>query len=153
MVVVTFLFFFFQFQNSMFVGPSLCVPFIILAIYGIGYGKDYTNIHILIKIAIKSSYIRYSLEGVIASLLNGRGMLRCPDDEAFCPFHNTDFFLKWMGLDDCVYWVAVLALFAFFLMFRGVSFYILRQRIKPGRTFRAIQIIVGIIKAQFNVMK
>lgn len=137
----------------MFVAPSMCVPFIILSIYGIGFGKSFASINILVKIAIKCSFIRYSLEGVIASMLNNRGKLHCPETEDFCPFHSADIFLKWMGLDQCIYWIAILGLFTFFLVFRGVSFYILRQRLKPGRTFRAVKLIFRVIKDKLNISK
>lgn len=141
--------FFVNLQNSMFVGPVLCVPFIILSIYGLGYYHE--GIPLIIEIGMKFSYLRYSLEGVVAALLMNRGNMRCPEEEVFCPLANVDLFLRMMRLEKSIFWVAILALFGFYIVFRGICFYLLKQRLSPGKTFRAIQVIGRIVKTQFNL--
>lgn len=135
----------------MFVGPALCVPFIILAIFGVGYKKE--DFPILVEIAMKFSFLRYSLEGVVAAMMFNRESLFCPIEEVLCPFQNVDFFLRVMNFENSAFWISLTALTAFVVVFRGICFYLLRQRLSPGKTFRAIQVIGRLVKTQFNLSR
>lgn len=53
-------------QNSVFMGPALSVPFMLLAIYGLGTGSN--HIPPLIRLGMYGSYLRYGLEGKRISL-------------------------------------------------------------------------------------
>ncbi|VEN59298.1 unnamed protein product [Callosobruchus maculatus] len=131
--------------NAMFVGPVATVPFMLLAVYGFGSGYD--TIPTLIKIAMYFSYLRYSLEGLISAMLKGRQKLNCPDDEDFCIYTDLNFFIQEMGMENTKYWVDVLALVCIFLLFRSSSYYLLRQRLSPNKTFLALQYIGRFIKS------
>lgn len=135
----------------MFVGPVLTVPLMLLAVYGFGSGAE--SIPILIRIAMYFSYLRYALEGLIAAMLYNRPKLPCPDSEDFCFYNDLQFFVKEMGMESAIYWVDFLALFMCYLLFRGASFYLLRQRLSPNKTFVALQVIGRLIKSHFSIAK
>lgn len=142
---------FFPFQNGMFVGPVLTVPLMLLAVYGFGSGLD--SIPLLIRIAMYFSYLRYAMEGLIAAMLYNRPKLMCPDTEEICLFNDLQFFVREMGMDNSVYWVDILALVVWYVVFRGASFYLLRQRLSPNKTFRALQVIGRLVKSHFSITR
>lgn len=78
-------------QNGMFAGPVLSVPLMLLACYGMGSGS--ANIPVLIRIAMKMSYLRYGLEGIIVTMYgSGREQLPCPID--YCHLREPEILLK-----------------------------------------------------------
>lgn len=143
--------FFTFFQNGMFVGPVLTVPLMLLAVYGFGSGTE--SIPVLIRIAMYFSYLRYALEGIISAMLYNRGKLPCPEEEDFCYYSDMDFFVKEMGMENSVYWVDLGALIVCYVLFRAGSFYLLRQRLTPNKTFRALKVIGNLVKSHFSVTR
>ncbi|KAJ8973991.1 hypothetical protein NQ317_009023 [Molorchus minor] len=137
--------------NAMFIGPVVTVPLMLLAVYGFGSGYD--TIPSLIKIAMYFSYLRYSLEGLIHAMLKGREKLECPESEQYCIYTDLNFFVKEMGMENTLYWVDIVALVGVFLLFRGGSYYLLRQRLSPNKTFLALQYIGRIIKSHLGVAR
>ncbi|KAG5863623.1 ATP-binding cassette sub-family G member 1, partial [Gonioctena quinquepunctata] len=137
--------------NSMFVGPVAAVPFMLLAVYG--YGSGYDTIPTLVKIAMYFSYLRYSLEGLINAMLLDREKLSCPESEEICYYTDLSYFMKEMGLEKTAYWTNVLVLFAIFILFRGGSYYLLRQRLSPNKTFLALQYIGRFIKSRLGLTR
>lgn len=134
--------------NAVFVGPVISVPFMLLAVYGFGSGYD--SIPSLIKFAMHFSYLRYSIEALIRIMLTNREKLPCPEEEEFCIWTDLDYFMKDMGMDNSILWVDITALVFIFFLFRGGSYYLLRQRLKPNKTFLALEYIGRLIKSQFG---
>lgn len=129
----------------MFVGPVATVPFMLLAVYGFGSGYD--TIPALIKIAMYFSYLRYSLEGLIHAMLTDRAKLECPEDVDYCLFTDLKYFVKEMGVENTIFWLDVSALVFMTILLRAGSYYLLRQRLSPNKTFLALQYIGRIIKS------
>ncbi|KAJ8947544.1 hypothetical protein NQ318_005023, partial [Aromia moschata] len=137
--------------NAMFVGPVATVPFMLLAVYGFGSGYD--TIPVLIKVAMYFSYLRYSLEGLIHAMLKNRKKLECPESEEFCLYTDLTFFIKEMGMENTIYWVDVVALVGVLILFRGGSYYLLRQRLSPNKTFLALQYIGRLVKSHLGMAR
>lgn len=135
----------------MFVGPVITVPIMLLAVYGFGSGYD--TIPTLIKIAMYFSYLRYSLDGLIHSMLQGRKKLDCPESEDYCIYTDLQFFIKEMGMENTIYWLDIAALVFIFILFRGGSYYLLRQRLSPNKTFLALQYIGRFVKSHFGMSR
>ena len=131
----------------MFVGPVISVPFMLLAVYG--FGSGYESIPVLIKFAMHFSYLRYSLEALIHTMLSDREKLICPEEEEFCIWTDLNYFMKDMGMNDTILWVDIVALVVIFFVFRGCSYYLLRQRLSPNKTFLALEYIGRLVKSQF----
>ena len=131
----------------MFVGPVMMVPFIIFCAYG--FGEGYASIPILIKILMRCSYLRYSFEALVLVMLRGR-KLECPETEEFCMFTNLDEFIEIMAMNNGILWVDIVALVLFLIVVRSASYYLLRQRLMPNKTFMALQYIGRFIKTQMS---
>ncbi|XP_072385495.1 ATP-binding cassette sub-family G member 1-like [Diabrotica undecimpunctata] len=137
--------------NAVFMGPVSSVPFMLLAVYGFGSGYD--TIPSIIKFFMHFSYLRYSLEGLIHAMLKDREKLSCPETEEYCIYTDLNFFVKDMGMENTIYWVDVLVLIFILILFRGGSYYLLRQRLTPNKTFRALQYIGRLVKSQFGIAR
>lgn len=135
----------------MFIGPLICAPFIILA--GYGMGQQYDKIPILIKIAMRFSFVRYAVTGVVAVMLKDRRNLECPDEEDLCPFVNSNYFLSTIGMDKTDLWIDIPALIINMIVFRAVALFLLRQRLCHGKTLQAIKLIGSIVKNHFNLTR
>lgn len=135
----------------MFVGPVITVPFMLLAVYGFGSGYD--TIPMLIKVAMYFSYLRYSLEGLIHAMLKDRPKLTCPETEEYCIYTDLNYFVKEMGMENTKYWLDVTALLVVLILFRSGSYYLLRQRLSPNKTFLALQYIGRFIKSQVGIAR
>lgn len=135
----------------MFVGPVLTVPIMLLAVYG--FGSGYETIPILIKIAMYFSYLRYSLEGMIHAMLTERKKLECPESEEFCIYNDLEYFVREMGMENTIYWLDVLALLIILVIFRGGSYYLLRQRLNPNKTFIALQYVGRFVKSYISTTR
>ncbi|XP_044749959.1 ATP-binding cassette sub-family G member 1-like [Coccinella septempunctata] len=137
--------------NAMFVGPVATVPLMLLAVYGFGSGAE--NIPFIIRVSMYFSYLRYSMEGLIDAMLRDRPNLPCPDDEEFCIFTDLNYFIRVMGMENTIFWVDIVALVFCILLFRGVGYYLLRQRLSPNKTFLAIQYIGRFVKSHFSIAR
>jgi ABC-type multidrug transport system ATPase subunit len=133
--------------NGMFVGPVMMVPFIVFSAYG--FGEGYASIPILIRIMMRFSYLRYSFEALVLVMLSGR-KLDCPDTEEFCIFTDLDKFIEIMAMSNGILWVDILALVIFLVVVRSASYYLLRQRLTPNKTFVALQYIGRFIKTRMS---
>ncbi|CAH0560474.1 unnamed protein product [Brassicogethes aeneus] len=134
--------------NSMFVGPVAVVPLMLLAVYG--FGSGYNSIPSLIRVAMYFSYLRYSLEALIDSMLKDRPKLECPETEDHCIFNDLNYFIREMGMENTIFWVDIATLVFTLLLFRGVGFYLLRQRLTPNKTFVSLQHIGRFVKSQLE---
>ncbi|KAK9709103.1 ABC-2 type transporter [Popillia japonica] len=138
--------------NSMFLAPSCSVPFMLLAVYGMGFG--HVGIPITMKIMMHLSYLRYSLEAVVNAVMRDRGILPCAQDEKLCfAFADPNVFLEIMGFEERNIWVDFGALLFIYVLFRVVCYNLLRQRLSPNKTFRALQLIVRLVKSHISVSR
>ncbi|XP_014213283.1 ATP-binding cassette sub-family G member 1-like [Copidosoma floridanum] len=135
--------------NGMFVGPAMTVPLMLFAVQGIG---DETPLPIYRQIIMYASYIRYGLEGLIVSTYGyNRNKLPCPEGEDlfYCHYSVPRQLLRAMGMTHAVFWVDFLALLAILLLLRALTYYLLRQRLRPNKTFRALHLIGRLVKSHF----
>ncbi|KRT78556.1 hypothetical protein AMK59_7270, partial [Oryctes borbonicus] len=133
--------------NSMFMAPSCSVPLMLLAVYGMGFG--HIGIPIVMKVMMHLSYLRYSLEGVLNAVMRNRGTIPCQlqDDKLCLAFSDMNFFLEMMGFEERNVWVDVGALLFIYVLFRIICYNLLRQRLSPNKTFRALKLIVRLVKS------
>ncbi|XP_011501126.1 PREDICTED: ATP-binding cassette sub-family G member 1 [Ceratosolen solmsi marchali] len=136
--------------NGMFVGPAMTVPLMLFAVQGIG---DEAPLPIYRQIIMYVSYIRYGLEGLIVATYGyNRGKLPCPEGEMFyCHYAVPRQLLRSMGMEKIVFWVDFVALVIILLAFRTLTYYLLRQRLRPNKTFRALHLIGRLIKSHFRM--
>ncbi|CAH4037664.1 unnamed protein product [Pieris brassicae] len=135
--------------NSMFVGPVVTVPLMLLSVYGIGNGDDPPPI--IWKMARACSFMRYGLEGLIVAIYgDSRADLVCPEDVDYCEYKNVKYFVKLMGMSQVCYWFDMCMLFVMLLTLNLVAYYLLRQRLSPNYAFRAIKLIGRFIKNRMN---
>lgn len=136
----------------MFVGPTLIAPLMLLAVYGFGSGSE--DIPIIIRIMMSLSYLRYGLEGIVASIYgSNRGKIPCPEDEEYCLYVNPKHLLTDMGMEGAAFWFDFGVLVAMFVVLKAASFYLLMQRIRPNKTFAALHVIGRLVKSHFSVSR
>jgi ATP-binding cassette, subfamily G (WHITE), member 1 len=135
----------------MFIGPVICCPWMLLSVYGIGSGFE--TISPLVRICMKMSYLRHSLEGIIDAIYGfDRGDMECPDDQMFCPYQKPVFLKRIMGFDYVDFRVSVLALFGFYLVFNFSAIYLIKNRLnyRKRRVLLPIQYVSRVVKQYFN---
>lgn len=133
----------------MFVGPTLIAPLMLLAVYGLGSGS--AGIPVVVKLLMSLSYLRYGLEGLVAAIYgSGRTNIPCPESEQFCMYVNPSHLLADMGMENVAFWFDLLVLFGMLVVLKAVSFYLLRQRLSPNRTFAAMHLIGRIVKSHIS---
>lgn len=137
-------------QNSVFTGPALSVPLMLLAVYGIGFGDLPIPLHF--RLAMYCSYLRYGLEGLVVAIYGyGRPDLYCPDDVIYCEYKSPKFFIRMMGMKDASFAFDFSMLVFFFVAFNACGYYLLRQRLSPNRTFKALKYIGSFVKSHMNL--
>ncbi|XP_055917320.1 ATP-binding cassette sub-family G member 1 [Eupeodes corollae] len=141
----------FSIVNSMFVGPVISVPLILLSCYGIGYGKE-TYIPSYLKFFMSLSYLRHGLEGLVAALYGSdRSDTICPDTEIFCMFKKSKFLLVMLGFDGVDYSYSVSCLAIFYVVFTFAAFLMIKQRLTfNSSNYIAVQYIGQFVKSHLN---
>ncbi|XP_043581092.1 ATP-binding cassette sub-family G member 1-like isoform X1 [Bombus pyrosoma] len=135
--------------NGTFVGPVISTPLVLVAIQGIG---ETESLSIYRKLIMYLSYIRYGIEGLVVALYGyNREKLYCSPAEIFCPFGTPRQVLLTMKMEHVVFWVDIIALIIILICLRALSYYLLRQRLKPNKMFQAVRLIGRIIKNHFNI--
>lgn len=56
-----------------------------------------------------------------------------------------------MGMEHCIYWVDVVALVSSFLLFRFVSYAVLRVRLCTTKPIPAVNFVSRMIKTHLNI--
>ncbi|CAG2063721.1 unnamed protein product, partial [Timema podura] len=136
--------------NSMFVGPSFCVPMMLLGVYDMGTGIK--GIPLMVRIAMHLSYIRYGLEGLVLSLYGyDRARSNCPKEEVYCHFSDPRVLLQDMGMENCEYWIDLIGLAVSFLVAKTTAYVFLRWRLTMRRSYPMITHIGRCIKMYFNI--
>ncbi|XP_073847282.1 ATP-binding cassette sub-family G member 1-like isoform X2 [Musca autumnalis] len=117
-------------EHAFFIGPSSIAVFIILGNYATE--RDYLNL--FERIAMNSSYLRHSLEGILAALLKfNRPDLICPSTEMFCLMTKPQRLLKLVGSSHVDYIQSVIWLLGFYSLFTAISYLALRWRLMGSR--------------------
>ncbi|XP_049868019.1 ATP-binding cassette sub-family G member 1-like [Pectinophora gossypiella] len=136
--------------NSVFTGPCLSVPLMLLAVYGIGSGDEPPPF--IWKLARSCSYMRYGLEGLVAAVYGPpRADLPCPDHIDYCEYKNVAYFVKLMGMSGVSFWVDFAVLCGMLVAMNLAGYYLLRQRLSPNYAFRAIKVIGRFIKTKMSI--
>ncbi|XP_013187811.2 ATP-binding cassette sub-family G member 1 [Amyelois transitella] len=136
--------------NSVFLGPAMSVPLMLLAVYGIGYGD--LPVPLIWKLARSCSFLRYGIEGLVVAIYGPpREDLICPDHVDYCEYKNVAGFVKLMGMSGISFWTdfGILVLILFTMNLTG--YYLLRQRLSPNYAFRAIKVIGTFVKNKMSV--
>ncbi|XP_034187738.2 ATP-binding cassette sub-family G member 1 isoform X1 [Osmia lignaria lignaria] len=135
--------------NGTFVGPAITVPLMLVAVQGLGEMQDLPFYR---KLIMYLSYIRYGLEGLITALYGfNREQLYCPPTEIFCEYSAPRLLLQIMQMEHVVFWVDFLALIIILILLKILTYYLLRQRLRPNKTFQALHLIGRLIKNRFNI--
>ncbi|XP_057335911.1 ATP-binding cassette sub-family G member 1-like [Microplitis mediator] len=135
--------------NGMFVGPAITVPLMLVAVQGLGSPDP---LPIYRTLVMYSSYIRYALEALIISTYGyNREKLPCPPEEDYCHYRVPRELLRAMGMENCVFWVDFAALVGILILFKAIAFYLLRQRLRPNKTFRALYLFGRLIKNRLSI--
>nr|XP_033326604.1 ATP-binding cassette sub-family G member 1-like [Megalopta genalis]XP_033326605.1 ATP-binding cassette sub-family G member 1-like [Megalopta genalis]XP_033326606.1 ATP-binding cassette sub-family G member 1-like [Megalopta genalis] len=135
--------------NGTFVGPAISVPLMLVAVQGIGESE---GLPIYRKMIMYLSYIRYGLEGLITALYGyNREKLYCPTTEIFCEFKMPRQILVTMQMEHAVMWVDIVALVFILVTLKVLTYYLLRQRLRPNRTFEALNLIGRLVKTHLNI--
>ncbi|CAK1601327.1 unnamed protein product [Parnassius mnemosyne] len=136
--------------NSVFMGPVLSVPLMLLAVYGMGSGDH--PLPILWKLARYCSFMRYGLEGLVVAIYGPpRDDLICPDHVVYCEYKNPNYFVNLMGMSGVSFWVDIGMLSLMLVATHAAGYYLLRQRLSPNYAFRAIKVIGRFVKTKISL--
>ncbi|KAL0102027.1 hypothetical protein PUN28_018521 [Cardiocondyla obscurior] len=137
--------------NSVFTGPALTCPLMLIAVQDFGESIDPRPIHRTILMYI--SYIRYALEALTTAMYGyNRPRLPCPNEEVYCHFSSPKEVMKIMGMDAPPnFLLDMFALLVILFISKGTFYYLLRQRVQPNKTFQMLQLIGKLVKSHFNM--
>ncbi|EDX03171.1 GD22989 [Drosophila simulans] len=136
--------------NAMFIGPVLAVPLILLSIYGMGYGGG-TYISPLMRFLMHLSYLRHSMEGLVASLYDyGRADTICEDTEIFCSFKKSKVLLSFLGFENMHYLWSLSCLMSFYLLFTVAAYFMIRMRLKQSVVNPIFAYVIQLLTKYFN---
>ncbi|XP_063222401.1 ATP-binding cassette subfamily G member 4-like [Bacillus rossius redtenbacheri] len=136
--------------NSIFLGPTLAVPLMLLAAYGLGGGS--ATIPMYIKPFMYMSYLRYSLEGLtIAMYGNDRAPMACPPQEAYCHFRHPKTLLVETSMEKANFWVSLVGLVGFYVVFRTLFYVLLRRRLSSRKSFPALNMVGQFVKTYLTL--
>ncbi|CAH1715477.1 ATP-binding cassette subfamily G member 4 [Aphis gossypii] len=141
----------FNVTNSVFFGPCVACPMMLLASFGLGYEEN--EIPAIIKLGMNFSYLRHGVEALVMSVYgNGRGRLECPKTTDYCDLRDPSALFKTVGMSDVTYWGSMSALCCMFLAFKVASYVMLRWRLstKPSLLLK-LGFVGRFIKAYFNI--
>lgn len=134
--------------NGLFLGITLTVPLMLLAVHGVGEEKE--DIPILIRIGMYSDYLRYGLEGLAVAIYDDRGLLPCPEDDNICYFMNPARLMKEVGMVNLNFSFDIAMLCVMLVIIKGLSYYLLQQRLSPNKTFQYLHVIGRIVKSHIG---
>lgn len=135
----------------MFVGPVFTVPLMLLAVYGIGFGRG-VIIHSYVRLLMSLSYLRYGLEGLIAAIYGyNRTDMICPEEEVYCQYVKAQYLMINMGFENVDYFMSIIAVCIFYLIFNFFAYYLIKRRLSIKRTnLIAVQYIGQFVKTHLN---
>ncbi|XP_050541167.1 ATP-binding cassette sub-family G member 4-like isoform X2 [Daktulosphaira vitifoliae] len=141
----------FGITNSVFLGPCITCPFILLAGYGFGF-KEY-QIPFLIRIAMHFSYLRKGLEALVMAVYENRGKLVCPPSEDYCLINEPSELVRYIAMENVQYWISLSSLCGLFVVFKIMSYLLLRWRLSYGPIpLLGLSIVRRLVKAINNTL-
>jgi hypothetical protein len=109
------------------VAPAISGAYLMLAIYGIGFGPTMDPIWTFFQ---SFTFVRYALSGFTVTMYGaGRDVLPCKD--TYCHFRRPTEITKMMGMSKDQLWVQMAVLLFFFILFKLLSYLALRARLTP----------------------
>ncbi|KAK0083884.1 hypothetical protein PV325_008003 [Microctonus aethiopoides] len=134
--------------NGMFVGPAMTVPLMLVAVQGIGSTDP---LPIYRSFVMYLSYIRYGLEAlVVATYGYNREKLPCPPEEIYCQYRIPRELLRTMGMEHSQFGINFVALLLILIICKVTGFYLLKQRVRPNKTFQTLHLIGKLVKNHFS---
>ncbi|XP_039305427.1 ATP-binding cassette sub-family G member 4 isoform X2 [Solenopsis invicta] len=136
--------------NSVFVGSALTCPIMLTAMQNFG---DPSPLPLYRTIPMYMSYIRYALEALITAMYGyGRPRLPCSKEKIYCHFSSPKEIMRTIGAETPPnFWLDIFALFVILFIFKGLSYYLLKQRVQPNKVFQKIHTIRKRIKSHLNM--
>ncbi|XP_075166420.1 ATP-binding cassette sub-family G member 1-like [Haematobia irritans] len=113
--------------NALFIGPNITSIWVVFS----NLGLEKLEPTLFETILMKTSYIKHSMEGILATLFKfDRGDFKCPTDELFCYFHKPKYFLRHLGSSDVNYLRSVIFLIMFYFIFMTLAFVNFKSRLE-----------------------
>ncbi|KAF6211169.1 hypothetical protein GE061_014284 [Apolygus lucorum] len=136
--------------NGCFVGPAISVPLMLLGCYSFGIGSN--EIPLWVFISMQFSYLRFGIEGIVSAIYGeGRPAMVCPVEEIYCHYKTPTLLLEELGMEKANWYIAATLVFFYFILFKVISFVVLRQRLRRARSTGIIWMVGRFIKRYFNV--
>ncbi|XP_046414957.1 ATP-binding cassette subfamily G member 4 isoform X1 [Neodiprion fabricii] len=116
--------------NGTFMGPTLSVPMMMFA----GFGVTLHDLPAYLKWGSYISYLRYGLEGYVSAIYGlERKTLACGFDEVYCHFKYPRKFLMEIAMDGDQFWFDICALGVILLFTRLSALLLLRWKLMASR--------------------
>ncbi|XP_076622317.1 ATP-binding cassette sub-family G member 4 isoform X1 [Colletes latitarsis] len=121
----------FNVVNGTFIGPTLSVPLMMFA----GFGVSLRDIPSYLKWGTYISFLRYGLEGFISAIYGfDRPVLPCKEkNNLYCHYRYTTKFLSDIAMDSEQYWNDIVALVVILIITRCAAYVLLRWKIVSMR--------------------
>lgn len=117
--------FFVRFQNGTFLAPTLSIPMMMFA----GFGVTLRDIPGYMKWGTYISYMRYGLEGYVGAIYgDDRALLAC-DEAPYCHYRYPNKFLSEITMRGDQFWYDLIALMIIFVVFRLGAYLVLRWKV------------------------
>lgn len=55
-----------------------------------------------------------------------------------------------LGMENCNFWVNIGALITILVLLRAMTYYLLRQRVQPNKTFQALHLVGRLVKSHLS---
>lgn len=101
----------------------------------IGFGMEYTTISVIEKFFMYSSYLRYALEIMFVTMLQGR-KFECPKNTDVCLYKNIDYYFKMMAMDQANLSLNYAVLFILLIVIKFLGYLCLKQRLNSGCLYK-----------------
>jgi len=119
----------FDVVNGTFIGPTISVPFMMFA----GFGVTLRDMPRYLYPGTYISYLKYGLEGMVGAIYGGnRAILAC-DEADYCHYRYPQKFLSEISMRGDRFWYDVFWLSVMTLFFRIACYYVLRAKIMAVR--------------------
>uniref|UniRef100_A0A0U9HYG1 Putative ABCG protein n=1 Tax=Chrysomela populi TaxID=154003 RepID=A0A0U9HYG1_CHRPP len=120
---------YFNVTNGTFLGPTLCVPMMMFA----GFGVRLCDLPPYLYWGSYVSYLRYALEGVVGAIYGlDRAVIHCPED-AYCHYKYPRTFLETVGVRSDQFENDIIALLLFVFVLRMTAYVVLRLKLMAIR--------------------
>ncbi|XP_011878504.1 PREDICTED: ATP-binding cassette sub-family G member 1-like [Vollenhovia emeryi] len=138
--------------NSLIMGSVISCPLILVAMQDFGIQNTDPR-PILRTILMYTSYLRYGMEGLTTAIYGrGRQKIPCPAGEVYCHFTSPKEIVQIMGMERSLdFGMDICALFIILFICKGMTYYFLKQKVQPNKTFQMFQVMGDVLKSYFNI--